>query len=340
MRTRFVGRALGACIFSAMLTACGVSLPQATTSELTQTAREATIATHGISWMSGGNAREDLLYVTNRDGVVNVYRYWQQKLVGILTDFTLPLGECVDAAGDIYIADYKAERLVEYAHGGTKPINVIDVSPYSPYGCSVDLSSGNLAVANYRDGSYNGGNIAIYRHAKGKPLYYTDRNLRFYESCAYDDRGNLLVTDGEYGSSFYGSNFAYLGKKSVKLVTVDITGGSSYGSGFSGVSGLGWDGKYWILNTYAVFRIVLNGTHGHAVGTTNLNGTYSSLGPVWIYNNHHSGPQGTQVVAAWSNYRSVNDVGYWKYPAGGSILHEISNGLAEPYGVAVSLKQQ
>ena len=47
--------------------------------------------------------------------------YWQHTLAGVLTDFDLPWGECVDESGDVYIADFDGRKVVEYAHGGTKP---------------------------------------------------------------------------------------------------------------------------------------------------------------------------------------------------------------------------
>ncbi len=132
----------------------------------------------GNSWMDAGAASHDLLYVTNQNGVVNVYRYWQHRLAGVLTSFKYPQGECADAAGNVYIADYGANKLFEYAHGGKSPIRTIDVSPNSPFGCAVNIKNGDLAVANYYGyDSSTRGNIEIFRHAKGKPVVYSDRYL-------------------------------------------------------------------------------------------------------------------------------------------------------------------
>ena len=36
---------------------------------------------------------------------------------------------------------------------------------------------------------------------------------------------------------------------------------------------------------------------------------------------------------------SVGWVMFWKYPAGGSTIYEITHGVDEPFGVAVSLKK-
>src|SRR5271166_2288634 len=144
------------------------------------------------SWMAPNVAGQDLLYVSNGNGEVTVYRYWQHTLVGVLTDFTQPMGECADSSGNVYITDYAAKQILEYAHGGKSPTKTLNDSPDSPYACSIDPSTGNLAVAN-NDGTSQQGNIAIWTKASGSPAYYTNSLLFNFEGCAYDDKGNLLV---------------------------------------------------------------------------------------------------------------------------------------------------
>jgi len=113
------------------------------------------------SWMDVGVAKQDLLYVSDSNGEVTVYRYWQHTLVGTLTDLTQPMGECTDSAGDVYITDYAAKQILEFAHGGTKPLRKLNDSPDSPYACSIASSTGSLAVAN-DDGGSTEGDIAIW----------------------------------------------------------------------------------------------------------------------------------------------------------------------------------
>ena len=134
-----------------------------------QTAPPAGLTGHGASWMAQGLAQRDLLYVSNANGTVNVYRYWQHTLVGVLTEFDYPRGECSDQPGNVYITDYSASyykgKVSEYAHGGKKPVHVIKDSN-QPTGCSVDPKTGNLAVADYGYHYYaDAGDIAIYRAA-------------------------------------------------------------------------------------------------------------------------------------------------------------------------------
>jgi hypothetical protein len=97
------------------------------------------------SWSGAALAKDDLIYVTNGNEEVTVYSLETQKLVGVLTHFTKPMGECVDASGNIYITDAGTHTVVEYAHGGSKAIETFDDSPDTPYTCAVDPTTGNLA---------------------------------------------------------------------------------------------------------------------------------------------------------------------------------------------------
>jgi hypothetical protein len=55
----------------------------------------------GDSWAAAGLGPQNLLYVSNGNGLVNIYRYWQRNLVGVLTDLTKPMGMCADNAQNI-----------------------------------------------------------------------------------------------------------------------------------------------------------------------------------------------------------------------------------------------
>ncbi len=118
------------------------------------------------SWMLPEAKSEDLLYIANVY-TITVYSYPKGKLVGTFKDFYKPYGECVDKNGDVYITDSTFAKIYEYAHGGTKPIHTLKDPGYEPYGCAVDPTTGNLAVANYSDASARQGNLVIYHKAKG-----------------------------------------------------------------------------------------------------------------------------------------------------------------------------
>jgi|HubBroStandDraft_4_1064222.scaffolds.fasta_scaffold00006_149 hypothetical protein len=278
--------------------------------------------------MDGGVAQQDLLYVSNTNGEVTVYRYWQHTLVGVLTDFTQPMGECADSSHNVYITDASAKQILEYAHGGTKPIKKFDDSPDSPYTCSVDLATGDLAVANY-NGTSQPGNIAIWGGGSSKRTTYTDSALGYFIGCAYDASGNLLVTNGRGYSAPAG--FAWLPNGGTRLVNIKIPGPGSSDNWY--VTGIQWDGKYFVLDSGYAYRISLLHGQAYYVGYTSLDPTG---GPYAIYDNT-PGLQGTQIVVGISG-RSYSSVNLYHYPAGGQPVAEITHAVDRPFGVVVSYK--
>lgn len=291
------------------------------------------------SWMARGLKTRDLLYISNGNGTVDVYRYWQRTLVGVLTNFAKPAGECADQVGDVYIADYQNQKVYKYAHGGKKPIAVLDQSPYGPYGCSVDPSTGDLAVANYDQGYYSGGDIAVYPHGSGKPTIYTESDDDRFISCAYDDRGDLFVTDRYYYyySYFYDIEFYYLPKHGSKLLSMDVADPNS-SSGWPYIEGVGWDGTYWIVESYGdLYRFEIN-IKAKYVSETEMSSAYDPVSFAF-YRKKVKSPA-TQVVAATSGFSGAGEVDYWPYPTGGNPLHTITKDLDAPFGAAISLGTQ
>ena len=164
----------------------------------------------GHSWMSPDAKKRNLLYVTDQGtGEVKVFSYPQGKLHGTLTGFNEPAGECADRAGDVFIVDGFANEVYEYAHGGKTPIATLSEPGEFPLGCSVDPSTGNLAVANYCSGASGQctgpGSLAIYLDAKGSPTQYADPKLSHVDFCGYDAQGNLFVD----GNGINGHAFAF-----------------------------------------------------------------------------------------------------------------------------------
>jgi hypothetical protein len=88
-----------------------------------------------------------LLYISDLS-TNDVYVYDDQsgKAVGTLTGFNEPYGQCVDKKGDVWITNFQGKSVVEYAHGGAKPIHALNTDGSSD-GCSVDPTTGNLAVS-------------------------------------------------------------------------------------------------------------------------------------------------------------------------------------------------
>jgi len=127
------------------------------------------------SWMSpDARAHERLIYVSD-SSTYDVYIFLsdRDKLVGTLTDQNNPAGLCADKVGDVYVTQLYGHQIVEYAHGGTKPIKILSDPGYEPGACSFDPATGNLAVANIASDEFTQGNLLVYPNATGTPVTYS-----------------------------------------------------------------------------------------------------------------------------------------------------------------------
>lgn len=279
------------------------------------------------SWMAPDAKKKSLLYVSNynRNDVV-VYSYPRGKKEGTLTGFDLPAGECSDKAGDVFIADFLASEIVEYAHGGTSRIATLSDPGEDPVGCSVDPTTGNLAVTNQVTTSYFSGNLAIYPNASGTPTTYTSPNFYYYFFCTYDNKGNLYVDGLSNGTNSSTGEYAELpaGGSNLESITIDQ---DIYPLGIQ------WDGKYLAIGAQTVEQVYgfeISGTTGTLKRTTDLTGATNVI-QFWIQkHNHHK-----RATLIGPDY-SAGDVGYWHYPAGGSAFKTIT-GLDGPFGVTISV---
>jgi hypothetical protein len=292
------------------------------------------------SWTADGLGPQNLLYVSNGNGLVNIYRYWQRNLVGVLTDLTTPMGMCVDHAQNVYITDYGTEKILEYAHGGTKPIKTLDDSPYLPYGCAVS-ATGDLAVANYEidQYSYNGntGNIAVYKKGAGNPKFY-GQDLGRFTSLAYDDHGDLLATDQRYYyySFFDQIEFQYLPRKSKTLLSIALPNPNT-SSGWPNVQGIAYDGSYWVVASYDnLYRYTIN-IKAELFDTLQLSGAYGYPQGIALYRKSPKA-QAIQVVAGGEGSGSKNFVAFWSYPTLGAPVHQLTANLDDPVAEAISLR--
>jgi hypothetical protein len=317
--SRSIRCAIGGYVAVAVLSGCGGSQsPVVPAVHIDHRVASTGRSDAGRSWMASQAKSEDLLYVSNvQTNDVNVYAYPGHRLVGTLTGLGQPRSECVDAAGDVWIADAEGFELVEYAHGGTKPIAALS-TPGRPNGCSVDPTTGNLAVS----GGINPVVVSIYRyygahHSWRYENRYTDAAVRLAYFCGYDSRGNLFI-DGVTGREF---RFAELPHRSATFTNITLS------QSIKSPGQVQWDGKHIAVGDSGVspsviYQFSVSGSSGTEVGSTTLDGT-KSVKQFWIQSKTVIGPDGDN-----------DDVGFWKYPAGGSAAGLI--GAVDGYGAAVS----
>jgi hypothetical protein len=282
-------------------------------------------ATYGASWMSPDAGGKNLLYVSDYSSVL-VYEYGTSSQVGQLSYFSYAAGSCTDPSGDIYVANYGAADVVEFAHGGSKPVKtLIDPSPYAT-DCAFDPSTGDLAVINkYGQSEYSPGNVAIYAGAKGTPKTYKIKGFVTYVSGAYDPGGNLLVSDDETS----GLKFAMLphGSKSFEAVTLP------HGSQMTRPGYVRWDGEYFDVeysvsydqNPSMFVWYTIKGTKGTQEGYMITEESGENCGPFWL--GRVGGPKSVKranqlVASASSGYGGVFG---WEYPQGGAYVFDIYN---------------
>jgi hypothetical protein len=316
----FSRRVLSISVAASLLAGCGGSQPPiGAPGAMPQSHAIATRAARATSWMLPEAVSQDLLYVSNVR-TVTVYAYPQGELVGKLGGFYRAVGECVDQQGDVFITNQGTNQIFEYAHGSKTRKRAL-TGGGAPTGCSADLSTGNLAVANY------GGSVGIYKNSRGKPKLYKDSSFKEYFFCGYDNSGNLFVDGvGSSGSAF---QFAELpkGGSALQSVTLDRN--------ITAPGGVQWDGKYVAVEDnkdqtpVVIHRFRITKGSGHEVGSTSLGNPAFFVLQFWI--------QGRALIAPNACCRGVGQALFYTYPSGGKPTKTIVAGINYPNGAVVSL---
>jgi hypothetical protein len=314
-------RAIGLCAALFILAGCGGSQvagmaalsPSNTTAEVAHR--------QGDSWILPNAKSEDLIYATGGCGGTCVLSYSDGTVVGSLdVDGS---GDCADTAGNVFIPS--STKVVEYAHGGTTPINTLNLPGNSAFGCSVDPATGNLAVVF----SSNYGNIAVFPSAQGTPtIYNAPVDLPLF--CGYDNAGNFYVD----GVSSANPSFAELKAGSSDFTELTLNG--SIGN----PGQIQWDGKYITYESVTKYkvniaRLNISGTTATVIGKTNFKGLTGYAGQSWIYRGSVIVPFGTR-----GQHASTPKIGVWKYPRGGRPQEKFTKfqGSTDFHAVTLSLQ--
>jgi len=324
---------------AALLAACGGSQPPIVPGAMPQSRAAAEPADRGRSWMLPEAKSKDLLYVVYptqaSEGYIDAYSYPQGVLEGQITGLSNPGGDCTDASGDVYVTngDPSGHSIVEFAHGGTKPIRTLLEPGTNPFSCAVDPANGDLAVTNYGTSAGQGASIAVYRKAKGKPRIYTDSNFLNYAYCTYDNADDLFV-DGKYPGGYETPIVAELPHGGKSLLTLNLNDEIGW------LSGVQWDKKYLAVGQAIkpyILRFRISGTTGTLVGSTPLTDATDAFQFVFARN---------KVIVAnvwfYDRYEFETDVLVYNYPRGGNSTQRIAYkiGGSELDSVALSPKPQ
>jgi hypothetical protein len=251
----------------------------------------------------------DLLYVTGAS--TNLYTYPNGKLISTLQVNGFAM--CSNSVGDVFITN--ASGVAEYPHGSADQIAFLPGPFGSVDSCSIDPTTGDLAVASASELEQG---VGIYRderhHRWRRPHVFPFVKVPL--ACSYDSAGNLFVLATLSNDTF--------------LFELP-TGGSAFerltlhreilSPGY-----LQWDGKYLAVNdtrTMLIHRFTVRGKHAKQIGSVSISGA-REIGNFWIQGNILIG------MDAYDQY-----VGFWHYPQGGTPFK--TRMMTGPHGATVSL---
>ena len=280
------------------------------------------------------DSNRSLMYVSNwGSNTVTVYTYHNAKRlaqVGTLTGFASPTQPCVDKARNVYIPQYARKQIVVYAHGGTSPIaHLMLHSPGRPHptGCSVDLKNGNVAIANFKNGS-KAGDVNVFAPGRRKPTRYKVANVAFPEFVGYDKQGNLFA-DGLDASGVFA--LAELPKGSKNFSPLTVSGGPIYSPGE-----VLWGGTHLLVGDQnyrnagkgsAIYQISVSGSVATVHGVVTLSGTNDVVG-FWKRGTR----KGAKIAAADFGAAAAP---VYKFPSG-SLFATLTHGISKPFGLTIS----
>jgi hypothetical protein len=321
-------RAISSSALAAILAGCGAVQPSVPAQGAApQSGAAAANTLRDRSWMRPEEEGSDLLYASDSAGdSVYVFTYPAGKLVGTLSGFDQPVGECVDNVRNVWIVNSYLAELVEYAHGGTTPIATLDDADGNPEACAVSPITGDVAVTNPFPG-----NVGVYHGASGSPTIYADADFTHYAYPAYDSAGNLFV-DGDGSSHGLLAELA-VDSESLSTITIDAP---------IAPSSMQWVSPYLVVANAAggtkgpqeIDRLQVSGSVAQRIGATRLKSPFNrkltTAVQFWV--------QGSRIVGpSRQSKRSTLFVDFWRYPSGGMPTKQLQpSGPHDIWGVVVS----
>lgn len=189
------------------------------------------------TWMHTDAKTLRLLYASDfSNNVVLVYDYPAGTPAGTLTGFSNPQGLCADGGDhNVFVTNTGGENVLEYAWGATSPKATYGDSNEFPVACSVDPSTGRLAVADIFSPTTGIGAVTICSQPSRCRVYVEPAGLESISAVAYLPNGDLYAAGTGSQGQLAG---AYLAAGSRTWTPVAFRASI----GFLGA--MQWDGKY------------------------------------------------------------------------------------------------
>jgi hypothetical protein len=166
---------------------------------------------HGDSFIKHMTKTGQLAYVSDPGqifagypGYVYIYAWnipgftrgtFMGQLAGPLVE---PTGVCVDKNQNVYVADFATSLIWKYAWNDVIPIGVLPDPGNNPLSCSVDKTTGNVAVTNLSTTNNGSGSVYVYPggSADWVPYYNIGAPSNVLNQmwfAGYDTNGNLFA---------------------------------------------------------------------------------------------------------------------------------------------------
>jgi len=375
----FAGYALGASAAAMMLAGCGGGSPSSATSAVGLPQRSVASSHYifpskrliamtnargfvpepshrrGKSWVNPmAKHTEYLLYVADTGGTGNydIYNYKSQAghLFGTLHPgsfgFSMPTGSCEDTAGNVYIIDAGSGLLWQFPHGSSSGTSVAITNAMMPLGCSVDPTTGNIAVSNFGNSTMN-----IFQGGFGGTQMLSTALEPYMWGPGYDPSGNLFV-ESEY-SQFTSIELEELPAGSSTWRVISLPN-QPCGNPFCFPDSVQWDGTYleagdqnfgttnnnYPTDIMGAFRISVSGSTGTEVSSVSYNGNCApsnlTADALQIF---VGGTTRALNGAVFGNIDCSGNVNYYNYTAGGAAKRSLPVNIAPVqagYGISVS----
>ena len=315
------GTALAFSLSAVMLAGCG-----GVQNGMVTPVSSAQAKAHRGSWMLPEAKGEDLVYISSFVDNVYVFSYPKLKQVGDLKGAG-GFGLCSDKNGNVFVPSYyEGGKITEYAHGGSSPIATLpDSGDGYPFACSVDPTTGNLAVTNQFGSGSCGDSVAVYENAQGTPTTYCAAPIIGYIwFCGYDNAGNLFV-DGNEGNDEGPFVLAELPSRGNGLTPISVS------QKFNEPGQVQWNGSNITVedDLYTkIYAFQISGSSAQVIQTTTLKGVKKAR-QSWI--------QGGKVLVPFGTSSGITKLGVWKYPSGGNASAQVKHIGRRLAGVTVSV---
>jgi hypothetical protein len=197
--------------------------------------------------------------------------------------------------GEFWVVNSASETVEEFKAGGTKVLKTLTVTAGDPDGCSIDKSSGDLAVS-----IITGGTVVIFKDASGSGTAIADGLLETL-FVGYDGNGNLFA-DGFNSSDAVALVEMPAGSSTFHSVTLPNT------VEFPGT--VQWDGTYITVQDQeadAIYRYTVSGSSATLEGTVQFSDASDCAGGDIFKGKYFLCPDAGD-----------DNVKVYAYPAGGS----------------------